>query len=82
MQKAVNKIVTNLKEPGEAKQPDESPLFDIYKAFSTPAETLQFTQMLADGLAWGEAKKFWLQKLMKNWLKNVNVSSSLTHNHP
>lgn len=63
LQKAVNKIVTNLKEPGEAKQPDESPLFDIYKAFATPAETLQFTQMLADGLAWGEAKKILAAKI-------------------
>ena len=57
LQKAVNKIITNLKEPGEPKTPDESPLFDIYKAFATPAETAEFTQMLADGLAWGEAKK-------------------------
>ena len=56
LQKAVNKIITNLKEPGEPKTPDESPLFDIYKAFATPAETAEFTQMLA-GLAWGEAKK-------------------------
>lgn len=57
LQKAVNKIVTNLKEPGEPKQPDESPLFEIYKAFATAEETAQFTQMLAEGLAWGEAKK-------------------------
>lgn len=56
-QKSVNKIVTNMKEPGEPKSPDESPLFEIYKAFATPAETAEFTQMLADGLAWGEAKK-------------------------
>ena len=57
LQKAVNKIVTNLKEPGEPKSPDESPLFEIYKAFATPAQTAEFTQMLAEGLAWGEAKK-------------------------
>lgn len=56
-QKSVNKIVTNLKEPGEPKGTDESPLFEIYKAFATPAETAQFAQDLADGLAWGEAKK-------------------------
>ena len=56
-QKSVNKIITNMKEPGEPKQPDESPLFEIYKAFSTPSETAEFTQMLAEGLAWGEAKK-------------------------
>lgn len=63
LQKAVNKIVTNLKEPGEPKQPDESPLFDIYKAFSTPTETSSFTQMLAEGLAWGEAKKMLATKI-------------------
>lgn len=63
LQKAVNKIVTNLKEPGEPKQPDESPLFDIYKAFSTPTETNSFTQMLAEGLAWGEAKKMLATKI-------------------
>ena len=56
-QKAVNKIITNLKEPGEPKYPGESPLFEIYKAFTTPAENAEFTRLLADGLAWGEAKK-------------------------
>ncbi|MDF7675736.1 tryptophan--tRNA ligase [Neisseriaceae bacterium ESL0693] len=63
IQKAVNKIVTNLKQPGEAKAPDESPLFDIYKAFSTPDETAEFTHMLAEGLAWGEAKKLLAAKI-------------------
>ncbi len=63
LQKSVNKIVTNLKEPGEPKQPDESPLFEIYKAFSTEQETAEFTRMLADGLAWGEAKKLLGAKL-------------------
>ena len=62
-QKSINKIVTNLKEPGESKMPDESPLFEIYKAFSTPQETTEFTKMLADGLAWGEAKKLLGEKI-------------------
>lgn len=57
LQKSVNKIVTNLKEPGEPKGIDESPLFEIYKAFATPQQTADFAQALADGLAWGEAKK-------------------------
>ena len=62
-QKSVNKIITNMKEPCEPKQPDESPLFEIYKAFSTPSETAAFTQMLAEGLAWGEAKKLLAAKI-------------------
>ena len=48
-----------MKEPGEPKQPDESPLFEIYKAFSTPSETDRrlHTKCWPEGLAWGEAKK-------------------------
>ena len=63
LQKSVNKIVTNLKEPGEPKKPDESPLFAIYQAFATPEENAEFVQMLAEGLAWGEAKKILGAKL-------------------
>ena len=62
-QKSVNKIVTNLKEPGESKQKDESPLFEIYQAFSTPEETREFEKMLNEGLAWGEAKKLLAAKI-------------------
>ncbi len=57
LQKAVNKIATNLKEPGEPKNTDESPLFDIYQAFASEQETAAFAQALNDGLAWGEGKK-------------------------
>lgn len=63
LQKSVNKIITNLKEPGEPKEPGESPLFDIYKAFGTPEETAAFAGMLAEGLAWGEAKKMLAAKI-------------------
>ena len=62
-QKAVNKIVTNLKEPGEPKAKDESPLFEIYQAFATPEETQAFEQALNEGLAWGEAKKLLSAKI-------------------
>lgn len=62
-QKSVNKIITNLKEPGEAKFPGESPLFEIYQAFASAEESAAFTQMLADGLAWGEAKKMLAAKI-------------------
>lgn len=62
-QKAVNKIITNLKEPGEPKGTDESPLFDIYKAFADEQETAAFAQALAEGLAWGEAKKILAAKI-------------------
>ncbi|MDO5357050.1 MAG: tryptophan--tRNA ligase [Conchiformibius sp.] len=62
-QKTVNKILTNMKEPGEPKGTDESPLFAIYQAFATPAETAAFAEALAQGLAWGEAKKLLSAKI-------------------
>ena len=55
--------MTNLKEPGEPKAKDESPLFEIYQAFATPEETQAFEQVLNEGLAWGEAKKLLSAKI-------------------
>ena len=63
LQKAVNKIVTNMKEPGEPKSADESPLFDVYQAFASAQEVADFEQALTEGLAWGEAKKILGAKL-------------------
>ncbi|WP_416188923.1 tryptophan--tRNA ligase [Neisseria sp. CCUG17229] len=79
-QKSVNKIITNLKEPGEPKQPDESPLFEIYKAFATPSETADFTQMLAEGLAWGEAKKLLAAKINTELAEPRERYAALTAN--
>ena len=62
-QKAINKIITNLKEPGEPKQKDESPLFEIYQAFASAQETANFERELNEGLAWGEAKKILSTKI-------------------
>ncbi|MGB7390350.1 MAG: tryptophan--tRNA ligase, partial [Marinomonas sp.] len=57
LQKGINKIKTNLLEPGEAKDPNDSTVFDIYKAFATPEQTAEMRQKFADGIAWGQAKK-------------------------
>ena len=57
------KIITNMKEPGEPKQPDESPLFEIYKAFSTPSETAEFTQCWPKALLGVRPRNSWAQKI-------------------
>ncbi|MBJ7549984.1 tryptophan--tRNA ligase [Marinomonas ostreistagni] len=57
LKKGINKIVTNLLEPGEPKDPNGSTVFDIYKAFATAEQTAEMRQKFADGIAWGEAKK-------------------------
>ena len=57
LQKHINKIVTNLQEPGEPKDPDTSTVFQIYQAFATAEQTAEMRQAYADGIGWGDAKK-------------------------
>ena len=57
LRKLIMKIKTNSLEPGEPKDPSDSTLFDIYKAFATPEETAVIEQRYAEGIAWGEMKQ-------------------------
>lgn len=57
LQKAINKIKTNLLEPGEPKDPDTSVVFQIWSAFADDGERQAIREAFESGLAWGEAKK-------------------------
>ncbi len=57
LQKHINKIQTNLLEPGETKDPDTSTVFQIWQAFANEAQTADMRQAFADGIGWGDAKK-------------------------
>lgn len=57
LKKHINKIKTNLLEPGEPKDPDTSTVFQIWQAFATTEQTNEMRKAFADGIAWGEAKK-------------------------
>jgi len=57
LQKGINKIKTNLLEPGEPKNPDDSTVFQIWSAFASNEERERMRQAFAEGIAWGEAKK-------------------------
>ena len=57
LKKHINKIKTNLLEPGEPKDPDTSTVFQLWQAFATAAQTEAMRQEFANGIAWGEAKK-------------------------
>lgn len=53
---AINRIVTDSRGPGEAKDAEASHLHTIYRAFAQPDETVAFKAALADGMSWGDAK--------------------------
>ena len=57
LKKHINKIKTNLLEPGEPKDPDSSSVFQIWQAFATPEQTAAMREEFGKGIAWGEAKK-------------------------
>jgi len=57
LRKAINKIKTNLLEPGEPKDPDDSTVFQLWAAFASAVETARMRVEFENGIAWGEAKK-------------------------
>jgi len=57
LRKHINKIKTNLLEPGEPKDPDDSTVFQVWAAFADAAETARMRKAFEEGIAWGEAKK-------------------------
>ena len=63
MKDAISRIVTDSRAPGEAKDPDNSHLFTLFQAFSTPAQSAEFRSELLQGLGWGEAKNRLFQLL-------------------
>jgi len=57
LKKNINKIKTNLLEPGEPKDADSSTVFQIWQAFASPEQTQAMRREFENGIAWGEAKK-------------------------
>jgi tryptophanyl-tRNA synthetase len=57
LRKSINRIKTNLLEPGEPKDPDSSTVFQIWAAFASAGETSRMRREFENGIAWGEAKK-------------------------
>ena len=63
LRETIMRIVTDSRLPGEPKDPDNSALFTIFRAFASEAETEAFRQALLDGLGWGEAKQLLYERI-------------------
>ena len=57
LQKHINRIKTNLLEPGQPKDPDSSAVFQIWQAFASPEQQEDMRNKFSEGIAWGQAKK-------------------------
>ena len=63
LKKLIAGIVTDSREPGQAKQVEGSALFQIYQAFASEPETTALRQAYADGIAWGDAKNLLFERI-------------------
>lgn len=61
--KLLMKIKTNSLEPGEPKETDGNTLFEIYRAFATPAQIEELRGRYAEGIGWGDMKQFLFEHL-------------------
>lgn len=57
LQKSINRIKTNLLQPGDPKDPDDSTVFHIWEAFADAEQTAGMRRAFAEGIGWGDAKK-------------------------
>jgi tryptophanyl-tRNA synthetase len=63
LKKHIFNIQTDSRLPGQAKEPQGSPLFEIYQAFASPEETQTLRADYAKGIAWGDAKQRLLDRI-------------------
>jgi tryptophanyl-tRNA synthetase len=63
LKKLCNKIKTDSTPPEEPKDPDESTLFHIFKAFASPEDTEIIRKRYAEGIGWGEMKNLLFEEL-------------------
>ncbi len=57
LRKLINQIHTDLRAPGEPKDPDTSTLYELYALFASAEETDAFRTKFYEGIAWGDAKQ-------------------------
>ena len=63
LHKAVMRIVTNSQLPEEPKDPEDSTIFEIYKAFATAEEIEELRARYLAGIGWGEAKQILFDRI-------------------
>lgn len=64
LKKKIMRIITDSKLPDDAKDPDTSTIFQLYRHFATPDETAKFRdEFAAPGMGYGTAKTILYEKI-------------------
>ena len=56
LKKLIAAIVTDSRAPGEPKDPDNSHLFELYRAFASAEQTQEMAEKYRSGISWSDAK--------------------------
>ena len=64
LKKKIMRIITDSKTPEEAKNPDESTIYQLYKHFASESEIAEFADMFRrGGMGYGTAKTILFDKV-------------------
>ncbi|HEY0661396.1 MAG TPA: tryptophan--tRNA ligase, partial [Lysobacter sp.] len=63
LKKLIFSIVTDSKAPGEAKDADNSNVFQLYQAFASNDEAAAMREAFAKGIGWGDAKQALFERI-------------------
>jgi tryptophanyl-tRNA synthetase len=63
LKKLIFSIVTDSKAPGEAKDADNSNVFQLYQAFASKDEAAAMRDAFARGIGWGDAKQALFERI-------------------
>jgi tryptophanyl-tRNA synthetase len=63
LRKLVMKIKTSSLEPSQPKDPSDSALYEIYRAFATDDEAAAIRKRYAEGIGWGEMKQILFERI-------------------
>ena len=63
LRKLIMKIKTNSLEPGQPKDPSDSALYEIYRAFASDEETAAVRTRYAEGIGWGDMKQLLFERI-------------------
>lgn len=77
LRKAIMKIKTDSSDPDAPKNPEESIIFSIYKAFASKQQTEELRDKYRKGIGWGEAKQLLYLLLEEHLSEKRKVYESL-----
>ncbi|RPI64053.1 MAG: tryptophan--tRNA ligase [Lysobacterales bacterium] len=63
LRKLIMKIKTNSLEPGQPKDPNDSALYEIYRAFATEADAAGVRARYSEGIGWGDMKQLLFERI-------------------